>query len=218
MARKILLLCGILSSLLYVGINVLGAMQWKNYSSTSQSVSELMAIDAPSRPLVVPLFIVYDVLLIAFGLGVWRSADRKRALQFMAVLLVGIGVIGLVAAPFAPIHLRGIEGSLTDRMHIILTMGIVLFTLLAIGIGATAFGKRFRFYSIATIVVLLVFGTLAGLDGPRLAAQLPTPWLGVTERINIGGYLLWVLVLAVNLLQVGDRATASVPRSGSSSG
>ena len=65
-------------------------------------------------------------------------------------MLVGIGVIGLVAAPFAPIHLRGIEGWL-DRMHIILTMGIVLFTLLAIGIGATAFGKRFRFYSIATI-------------------------------------------------------------------
>jgi hypothetical protein len=49
-------------------------------------------------------------------------------------------------------------------------------------------------------MVLLVFGTLAGLDAPRMAASLPTPWLGVWERINISGYMLWVVVLTLDLL------------------
>jgi hypothetical protein len=70
MTRKVLLVCGILSSLLDVTILVLAPMLWEHYSSTSQTVSELFAIGAPSRPLVVPLLLTYDVLVIAFGLGV----------------------------------------------------------------------------------------------------------------------------------------------------
>ncbi|WP_052290212.1 DUF998 domain-containing protein [Scytonema millei] len=99
-------------------------------------------------------------------------------------------------------HLRGVEGTLTDTMHAILTGVGVLFMLLAIGFAATAFGKRFRFYSIATILILLVFGIVAGLDGSRLAANLPTPWMGVWERINIFSYMLWVVVLAIMVLRI----------------
>jgi hypothetical protein len=86
---------------------------------------------------------------------------------------------------------------------------IALFTLLAVGFAATALGKRFRIYSIATLLLLVVFGTLAALEGARIAAQLPTPWLGVTERINIGSYLLWVGVLAVVLLRRSHSGTTS---------
>jgi hypothetical protein len=86
-------------------------------------------------------------------------------------------------------------------MHITLTIALVLLMLSAMVFGAAAFGKGFRVYSIATIVLLLVFGTLAGLDGPRIATNQPTPWIGVTERINIGVFLLWVAVLAAALLR-----------------
>jgi hypothetical protein len=44
MGRKVLLACGILSSLLYVAANVLGARRWRDYSLTSHTVSELSAI------------------------------------------------------------------------------------------------------------------------------------------------------------------------------
>ena len=51
MARKSLLVCGVLSSLLYVAMTVLVAMQWEGYSSASQTISELSAIGAPTRSL-----------------------------------------------------------------------------------------------------------------------------------------------------------------------
>jgi hypothetical protein len=61
---------------------------------------------------------------------------------------------------------------------------------LAMGVGAAAFGRRFRLYSIASIVVLLVFGALTFLEAPRLGAGLPTPWIGLWERTNISVFLL----------------------------
>ena len=64
-------------------------------------------------------------------------------------------------------------------MHIVFAMVTVLLMVLAMGFGAAAFGKRFRHYSIATIVTLLAFGVLTGLDAPQLQANLPTPWMGV---------------------------------------
>ena len=214
MLRKVLLICGIVSSLLYVAMNVFVAMQWEGYSSASQSVSELSAIGAPTRPLWVLLGIAYTLLVTVFGWGVWGSARRNRPLRVVGGLMVAYGVIGL-AWPFAPMHLRGAEFTLTDTMHIVFAMVTVLLMLLAIGFGAVAFGKRFRIYSIATMVILVAFGALTGLDGPRIAASLPTPWVGIWERINIGVFLLWVVVLAVALLRVQDgKAPADHPGRG----
>lgn len=204
MMRKVLLVCGILASLLYVGTDVLAAMLWKGYSYTGQTVSETFAIGAPTRPLIIVRGLVYSVLLIACGLGVSRSANGKRALRVAGRLLAGLGVVDL-AGPFTPMHLRGAERTLTDTMHIVLASADVLLILLIMGFAANAFGKRFRLYSITTILVVVVFGTLAGLDGPRIAANLPTPWVGVTERISIFGFMLWVVVLAVCLLRSKSR-------------
>lgn len=55
---------------------------------------------------------------------------------------------------------------------------------------------------IATIVARLAFGALTFLEAPRLQANLPTPWIGLWERINISVYLVWV-VLATVLLPNG---------------
>lgn len=199
--HKLLLSCGILSSLLYVAMNLLGSMRWQEYSSTSQTFSELIAIGAPTRPLLVQLSIAYVLLVYAFACGVWQSADSNHALRFAATGIAGKEVLGLVVTLFFPMHLRGVEGTLTDTMHAILTGVGLLFMLLAMGFAATTLGKTFRLYSIATILVFVVNGALTFKDAPRLAANLPTPWMGVTERINIFGYMLWIVVLAIVLLR-----------------
>jgi hypothetical protein len=203
--RELLLVCGAVSSLLYVATDILAATRWSGYGYASQTISELMGIGAPTRPLMVLLFSVYSMLVIAFGMGVWGSAGEKRSLRFTGMLLVGYGVVGFVGLLFFPIHLRGAEASITDTMHMVLTSVIVLFTVLAIGFGGAALGKWFRLYSILTIVTVLAFGALTGLNGPRIAANLPTPWVGITERICVYSSLLWMLVLAVALWRAPAR-------------
>jgi hypothetical membrane protein len=203
MLRNILLICGILSSLLWVATDTLAGMLWEGYSFTDQAVSELSAIGAPTRPLVVPLLLVHDVLVIAFGLGVWRYS-RKRAQRFVGGLLVGYAVVGLVGLPF-PIHQRGAEATFTDTMHSALTGVTVLLILLAMGFGAIAYGKRFRLYSIGTLLTILILGAGLGfVAGAQIAAQgviAPPQWFGLIERINIYGFMSWVVVLAIVLLR-----------------
>jgi hypothetical protein len=201
MTRKPLLVCGILSSLLYVATVILAPLGWADYSSASQTVSELIAIAPPTRPLTASLFVIYALLVYAFGVGVWQSAAQKRVLRLVAVGLVGKEVLGLVVTLFFPMHLRGVETTLSDSLHGTLTLVGVLFMLLALASAATAFGRPFRLYSIVTILLLVVGGIMTGLDAPRLAPNLPTPWMGVWERANIFAYMLWVVVLSLILLR-----------------
>ena len=216
MTRKILLVCGILSSLLYIAMNVVVPMQWEGYSSVSQTVSELSAIGAPTRPLWVLLGVVYTALAAAFGLGVWASARRSVPLRIVGGVIVANALIGLA---WPPMHQRAVlaagGGTLTDTLHIAWTVVTNLLFMIAIGCGAAALGKRFRLYSIATMVSLVGFGVLTSLDAPRLEANLPTPWMGVWERIGIGAFLMWIVVLATALLRTAQREdlVESRPRS-----
>ena len=98
MLRKTLLACGILSSLLYVGIDVLAAMRYGDYHNyTSRAISELYAIGAPTKQLVDPLFIMYGVLLMAFGVGVRTSPGPKPSRLLVPELPKGSRLI-MVAA------------------------------------------------------------------------------------------------------------------------
>jgi len=199
--NKLLLVCGILSSLWYVAINIIVPMQDPGYNVASQTVSELSAIGSPTRSLWNLLCPFYSLLIIPCGWGVWLSSVRKRKLQVVGVMMIIYGFSGFF---WPPMHLREAlatgEGSLTDTMHIVFAMMTIALMLLIIGFGAAALGKRFRLFSIICIVIFIVFGILIGLDSPGISANLPTPRIGIWQRINIGVFLLWVVVFAMRLL------------------
>jgi hypothetical protein len=210
---RVALLCGIVSSLLYVAMNAFIPMRWDGYSSAAQTVSELSAIGAPTRPLWVSLGTVYTLLVAAFGWGVMTTVRRNGAMRVAGGLLMAYGIIGL---GWPPMHLREVlaagGATLTDTLHIVFAIVTVFVMLLAIGFGGAAGGRGFRLYSIATMVVLFACGALTIPDALRIQANLPTPWVGMWERINIGVFLLWVVVLAISLWRVrGAVATTSYP-------
>jgi protein-S-isoprenylcysteine O-methyltransferase Ste14 len=204
--RRILLLCGIAAALFYGAMNAFVPLLWSDYSSTSQTVSELSAIGAPTRPIWVALGLVYSVLYAAFGAGVWSAGDRNRPLRVSAALMITTAVLGLV---WPPMHLRPVlaagGGTLTDTLHIVWTSAWGLLSMTAMGFGAAGLGRRFRFFTVACLLLLLALGGLTSLDAPRITLDLPTPWIGVWERLNIACYYVWLVVFAIALLRV-DRA------------
>lgn len=135
---RIALVGGIVSSLLYVAMNIFVAAQWADYSSASQTVSELSAIGAPTRSSWVLPGAFYTVLVTAFGWGVWKAAGRNRHLRVAGALVVAYGALGL-AWPFAPMHLRDVlaagGGTLSDTLHIALGAATVVLMLLAMAFG-----------------------------------------------------------------------------------
>lgn len=210
MVRKVLLICGILSGLLYIGSDIAAAVRYDGYSYTDQVVSELSAIGAPTRGFLVPLYIAYDVLLMAFAVGVWTSAGPKQSLRAVAAALAANAIVGLVA-PF-PMTTRGGEMTFTDMMHIVIIGVTVLSFLVAISVGGNAFGKKFRLYSIATVLTSIASVAATAVQAPKMEANLSTPWLGLIERVSVYAFVLWVLVLAVLLLRAQRTAPRHQPR------
>jgi len=205
-SRKPLLICGIAASLLYAA--VIWVIRYRGYSPISQTVSELSAWGVSTRPLWMVIGTLYDALMIAFALGVWASAHRKRSLRIAGGLLIAYGLLGPLW-PSAAMHQRAVLAAggetLADTAHLALAAMTVALMFAAMAFGAAAFRLWFRLYSIATIVILFAFGGLTTSNAARVAANLPTPWVGLWERINICVFLLWVVVLAIVLLRNPDH-------------
>ncbi len=201
-ASKIWLICGILSSLLYVAADVLAATRWEGYSYVNQAVSELSAVGAPTRPLILVLFSIYNILMVAFGVGVWKSGGGKRSLQIAATMLIVYAVVGEVTILFSPMNQRGSAIAGNDIGHIILTAVEVLSIVFFMAFGSGADGKWFRIYSVTTIIILMAAGILTGMLSTHMTAEASsTPWAGILERVNIYATMLWVAVLANVLIR-----------------
>ena len=208
--HEALLACGFLASLIYLATDIVGGLFYQGYNFSSQAISELGATGAPSKGLVDPLFIIYGLVMLAFGLGVIREAGKKdRALRFTGVLATLYAAIGLPSMFFA-MHQRGSGGMSSDLPHIVLTAVLVLLLLLVIGFGAFALGSRFRVYSFATLLTVVVFGALTAPYARRIAAGEPTPLLGIIERIDVYAALLWIAVLSISLVRRSTRSARSV--------
>src|SRR4051794_15359234 len=65
MLRKILLVCGVVSSVLYVVADMLGTVRYPGYRYTEQQFSELTASVSPVRPLMLALSVIPYTLLVA---------------------------------------------------------------------------------------------------------------------------------------------------------
>src|SRR5215211_6340544 len=163
MVRKILLVCGIVSSVLYVATDLLASLLYPGYSYADQEFSELLAAGAPTRPLMVALSAIpYTLLVTAFAGGVWASSGRRRSGRVTGALLVGYAVIGFMGGVVFEMDRREVlaagEATLRNSFHPPVTAVMSLFMLLAMGFGATLLGRRFRYYSYGTILTLVVFG------------------------------------------------------------
>jgi amino acid transporter len=209
MVRKILLGCGVVSSVLYIAVDVLGSLRYPGYSYADQEFSELTAQGSPVRSLMIALNeIPYTLLVAAFAGGVWTSAEPKRAGRITGAMLIGYALSGMVTGVFFPMKRREAlaagEGTLRNAMHPPGTIVMSLFIVLAMSYGARLLGRRFLYYSYGTIAILIVFGVLTSLQVGRMEANEPTPWMGVEERINIYATMLWVAALAIGHLRAQE--------------
>ena len=196
--QRALLTCGVLSSLVYAVTDVVGALSYPRYGYAAQAISEMSAIGAPTAKFLAPFYATFSALFLAFAAGVWREGSSRRALRWSAGFLLGVAVLGIGFSIF-PMNPRGVERTLSDTMHLLIagaTMGLLSG---AIVCGMRPFGLPFRRYSAGTVIVMLAFFGLTLLDAPNLAADRPTPFMGLNERICMTAWLLWIAVFSMRL-------------------
>jgi hypothetical protein len=144
--------------------------------------------------------------MIAFAWILWTSAGTNRALRVVGLLLMTQSLFG---AYWPPMHQRAVlaagAGSLTDTLHLVWAAATGLCFMLALAFGSAALGTRFRIYSIATMAIVFACGAWTATYASRIQANLPTPGVGIWERISIATFMLWVAVLATALLRTSRK-------------
>lgn len=199
---RLLLICGIVGSLVYLLSDIVAAtFLYPGYDITTQQVSELSAIGAPSRPYWVAMGYPYALLILAFAAGVWMAANGNWALRVVSVFLMLFAVNGFFWGLVAPMHMRATEFTDSDTMHIAFAISAIVIMLTFIISGAVALGTGFRIYSAITVVAMMGAGGLVSTQVAAIAAGQPTPWMGLVERISVYSPMIWIVVFAVMLLE-----------------
>jgi hypothetical protein len=197
--RRLLLMCGIAGAALYPLADIAASLRYPGFSYRDQAVSELFAIGAPTSAFVVPLFTASSALLFLFAIGIWKSANGRRWVRPMALMMALNTLDALVLWNVFPMHMRGVEPTFTDTMHA--ALAVDPFLTAAVVLGAMAFPGRFRTYTITTIVVTSILAIISMSNVPAVIANEATPWMGATERAAQYATNLWYGVLALMLLR-----------------
>jgi len=214
-----LLACGVAAAGLgAVGI-LFGGVLWPGYDPLVQTVSQLVARDAPQRLELMAWFVVYNGWLLAFGVGLRRGAWRRPqprmgtgaaggewrvagqegpadgAAQGEAWLRRGanrvviLGVLGLVLLAL-PVDPAGAERTVVGLGH-----GVVAAGMTAAAAEAALFcGLGWQAAGAARLGrwSLAAAGLMALFAALTFAALYANGPAGLAERLLIGSYLVWM--------------------------
>lgn len=204
MGYKPLLWAGVLAVVFYVAAVIIGSVLRPGYSQVGNFVSELIETGAPNKGLLNPLFILYNLFTAIFGVGFWMFVKAKSPAsaanlgKIGAVIILAEAVFGLVTV-FFPQDVRGTPVTSTGTMHIVLaglcslaTMGAML--LVGLWFRNVPGMNGYAWYSFISLAIVFISGGLAAFTGAT-----NSPILGVMERLAIGGFLQWLLILGMLL-------------------
>lgn len=204
MSYRLLLFSGILAVVFYVAAVIIGGALRPGYSHIGNFVSELIETGAPNKSLLNPLFILYNLFTGTFAVGLLLFVQAKSPSGSVnlgragAIILIAEAVFGLVTI-FFPQDVRGTPATTTGTMHIVLaglssltTMGAIL--LVGLWFRRVPGMIGYAWYSLISLMIVFIFGGLAAYTGAT-----NSPISGLMERITIGGFLQWMLVLGILL-------------------
>jgi hypothetical membrane protein len=174
--------CGIVGVVGFVGAWTVGARMVDGYSSVGDAISQLAAVDAPSRALMAAGF-------VAFGVGVPLFAQALRRMlsgpAWVAATVTGLSTLGVAATPL---------GRYDAAHYVFATVGYVSLAATPI-LASTALRRagadRAAGWSVAC----------GAVTAALLAASAIDPGHGLTQRLGLGVTDLWIVVAASTILR-----------------
>jgi len=204
---RTLILCGILSPILYILATIIGGLLIPEYSHIKNAVSELIQSGAPNKLLLVTLMVISSISTILGCLGIILTHKKRiNKLVTTGIILILInGLLGLLTYtifPQDPIHA---PMTLPGIMHIVIVAISALITivsplLVGFGICRNEGWESFKLYSIISVLIIFIAG---GLTPFIILKEIPL--MGLIQRIAIGAYFQWFIVLSIKFYKYKNR-------------
>lgn len=197
--RRLFLLSGFYSAVFYVVTDIIASLSYPGYSIADQNYSELLATGAPTREWLLMSSWVYNILVASFAVTIWITCSPSRVARITGVIILGYAIFSMITPLFFQMDMRGADPTPRGSLHPQMTAIMSFFILLSMGSGAFLLNKSLRIFSFVTIAIVIIFGLLTSSQIPELAMGQDTPWMGLTERVNIYLTMLWFGILSLSL-------------------
>ncbi len=177
------------------------------YNPIAQEVSDLTA--GPYGWVQQVNFIVFGILLIAFGVGLYRGARKASPWMVGPALVVWNGGELIVAGLFprsenATGHIYDPLGvHMMNGMLFFLSIGIVL-VMLSLRLARDERWRDLAIYTRISGILLFVMAVLNGYFAEAVGDPLH-PWLGLIQRAILTVWFLCLIILALRLWRIGER-------------
>jgi len=193
---KLIPLFGIFSVILYFLHVILGEIFYEGYNPLAQAVSDLTASNSPSKNIARLFSMLYGICAVTFSIGFFAHLKNKinRTVTISSLTFCIMNVISFFGYTFFPLSESGYANTFQDKMHMIVTVFVVLLTIVSLVLYSIGFfrAKGYKWLGIISITTLLIL-----MAGAMLINIMPKEYFGVAERINVYSIILYTGILSL---------------------
>jgi len=193
---KLIPLLGILSVILYFLHVILGRIFYEGYNPLAQAVSDLTASNSPSKNIARLFSTLYGICAVSFSIGFFAYLRNKinKAVTVSSFIFCIMNTISFFGYTFFPLSESGYAGTFQDKMHMIVTVFVVLLTIVSLVLYSIGFfrAKGHKWLGVISISALLIL-----MAGAMLINIMPKEYFGAAERINVYSVIIYTGILSL---------------------
>ena len=189
-------LFGVIGVLFYFLHVILGTLFYEGYNPMAQAISDLTASNSPSRNIATVFSMIYGIFTVIFSIYFFVYFKQKinRCVTFGAGFFCSMNIVSFLGYTFFPLSESGYAGTFQDKMHIVVTIMVVLFTIIALILLVIGF---FRTEKLKYLGIISLCTFLLVLAGPILMNMVPKEYFGIAERISIYPLMMYTGILSL---------------------
>ncbi|MDD3413868.1 MAG: DUF998 domain-containing protein [Lachnospiraceae bacterium] len=176
---------GVVSLISYIAAVVFSPIAYPGYNWMAQAVSDLSAVNAPSKMLWNQLSSLYGVcgMISIMMVCVFIQGKLTKTLRIGIYLFAAMNWVSNVGYSMFPLSDSGYSGSFQDMMHLyvvtVLTVMLSIGSLVVIMIGGY---RRRRYRSLAVWATIALLFMFAGAIGTNIVQR---EFFGIPERFSV---------------------------------
>jgi len=193
---KLIPLLGIFSIIMYFLHVILGEIFYKGYNPLAQAISDLTASNSPSKNIARLFSALYGLCTVGFSIGFFVYLKNKisKSITVSSFIFCIMNTISFLGYTFFPLSEPGYAGTFQDKMHLVVTVLVVLLTICSLVLFSIGFfrAKGHKWLGIISISTLLIL-----MAGTMLINIMPKAYFGVAERINVYSIVIYTGILSL---------------------
>jgi hypothetical membrane protein len=192
---EIFSLFGVIGVFFYFLHVLLGTLFYEGYNPMAQAISDLTASNSPSKNIAMIFSILYGIFTVIFSICFFVYFKQKinRCVTFGAGFFCIMTIVSFSGYTFFPLSESGYAGTFQDKMHMAVTVVVVLFTIISLILFMIGF---FRTQNIKYLGIISLCTFLLLLTGAMLINIFPKELFGIAERINVYSIVIYTGILS----------------------